>query len=285
MIKKLVIYEERKAALKWILVTSFGYLGFNNAKFGRIDAHMAVCAFARDLLHNAIKIAEQNKFRILHGIVDSLWIYKKDATLEDYDKLRQTIEKQLGFEMSLDIYNWIVFVPSKESKTVPVPNRYFGAHKNGDLKIRGIETRRHDTPEFFKQCQKEILELFATCKTITKVKEAISEAKEIQKVYKKRLSRREIPLGDLMFTNRVTRATGAYKSNTIQADAINQLNWEGRKIKQGQKIQYVISDYSRKISKRVVPLEIADSSDYDVKRCTELLDECCKSVIDPFEKI
>jgi hypothetical protein len=29
-------------SLKWILVTSFGYLGFNNAKFGRIDAHIAV---------------------------------------------------------------------------------------------------------------------------------------------------------------------------------------------------------------------------------------------------
>jgi DNA polymerase elongation subunit (family B) len=35
---KLAIYKTRQSSLKWILVTSFGYLGFNNAKFGRIDA-------------------------------------------------------------------------------------------------------------------------------------------------------------------------------------------------------------------------------------------------------
>jgi DNA polymerase elongation subunit (family B) len=35
-------YNERQAVLKWVSVTSFGYLGFNNAKFGRIDAHIAV---------------------------------------------------------------------------------------------------------------------------------------------------------------------------------------------------------------------------------------------------
>ena len=44
------IYEARQSVLKWILVTSFGYLGYNNAKFGRIDAHIAVCAFDRQIL-------------------------------------------------------------------------------------------------------------------------------------------------------------------------------------------------------------------------------------------
>src|SRR5919106_3759309 len=39
------IYDARYSILKWVLVTSFGYLGFNNAKFGRIDAHIAVCEF------------------------------------------------------------------------------------------------------------------------------------------------------------------------------------------------------------------------------------------------
>src|SRR5438445_9577223 len=85
------IYDARKSALKWILVTSFGYLGFNNAKFGRIDAHMAVCAFARQLLLQAIKIAEKNRCKVLHGIVDSLWVYKKGATRNDYDDIRKQI--------------------------------------------------------------------------------------------------------------------------------------------------------------------------------------------------
>ncbi len=62
-------YDNRQAALKWILVTSFGYLGFSNSKFGRIDTHIAVCAFARDILLKALKVVESNGFEVMHGIV------------------------------------------------------------------------------------------------------------------------------------------------------------------------------------------------------------------------
>src|SRR5215208_4477601 len=80
------VYDARQCSLKWILVTSFGYLGFNNAKFGRIDAHIAVCAFDRQILLQTAKIAERHGFRVLHGIVDSLWIQKKknEATKQEY---------------------------------------------------------------------------------------------------------------------------------------------------------------------------------------------------------
>jgi len=276
-----LIYVQRKAALKWILVTSFGYLGFNNAKFGRIDAHMAVCAFARQLLLHAIKIAEENGFKILHGIVDSLWLYKKNSTISDYEKIRNTIAKKTGFDLSLDVYNWIVFLPSKNNSSLPVANRYFGANKNGKLKLRGIEIRRRDTPKFFKQCQIDILNLFAKCNSVSEIKESIFEAKSIQNQYEKRLFRHELSVEDLAFTNKVTRGTGQHKNHTVQADVVNQLKWEGRNIEPGQKIHYVISDYSRKISNRVAPVEFAKK--YDAKKYSELLDECCKSILEPFE--
>ena len=83
------------------MVTSFGYLGFNNAKFGRIDAHMAVCAFARSLLLKAIHTAESDGFDVLHGIVDSIWIQKKNATDKDYENIRKKIEDATKFTLSL----------------------------------------------------------------------------------------------------------------------------------------------------------------------------------------
>jgi len=279
---KLEIYKQRKAALKWILVTSFGYLGFNNAKFGRIDAHMAVCAFARKLLLDAIHLAENAGFRVLHGIVDSMWIYKKDATSMDYDHLRKKIAKETDFDLSLDVYNWIVFLPSKESKIVPIPNRYFGVNQQGEIKLRGIETRRHDTPEFFKRCQYDILGVFAKCRTLVEIKHAISEAKSIQEFYRSQLCSGSAAIEDLAFTNRVTRGTDEHHSNTVQADVVNQLKLAGRLTEPGQKIKYVINDYSRKTSKRAIPIELTNSRNYDKKRYSQLLDECCKSVIEPF---
>jgi len=57
--------------------------------------------------------------------------------------------------------------------------------------------------------------------------------------------------------------------------------WEGCNIEPGQKIRYMINDYTRKISHRVMPIEFAQK--YDAKKYSELLDECCKSILEPFE--
>ncbi|MFZ0514441.1 MAG: DNA polymerase domain-containing protein, partial [Candidatus Nitrosopolaris sp.] len=176
------IYKTRQSSLKWILVTSFGYLGFNNAKFGRIDAHIAVCAFDRQILLQAVKIAEIYGFEVLHGIVDSIWVKKKGGSNNNYTKkqyyeecleLKQSIEKETGFAISFEsIYKWIVFVHSKikNHHNLPVPNRYFGVFEDGILKLRGIEERRHDTPPLLSRCQSEILELMATGNNINEVK-------------------------------------------------------------------------------------------------------------------
>src|SRR5208337_4421230 len=85
-------YDQRQAALKWILVCSFGYLGFKNARFGKIDAHIATCAFSRQILRRAVEIAESRGFRLIHGIVDSMWLKKPGATPEQYEELCRTIE-------------------------------------------------------------------------------------------------------------------------------------------------------------------------------------------------
>ena len=274
------IYSARNAALKWILVTSFGYLGFNNAKFGRIDAHMAVCAFARQILLKAVRIAECHGFKILHGIVDSLWLYKIGSTVEDYKKIQDEIIKITGFDISLDIYKWLVFLPSKEHEMLAVANRYFGAFENGDLKVRGMELRRHDTPLFFKKCQKEILELMATANNVSKVKSLMPLAVKIYEKYLQKLKEHDVSVEELSFTNRSSKDVDEYNANSIQKDVMLQLKKEGESIKAGQKIRYVITDYKRKRN-RSVPLSMAGSS-YDVNRYTQLLIECCLSITKPF---
>ncbi|MEM3072994.1 MAG: DNA polymerase domain-containing protein, partial [Candidatus Bathyarchaeia archaeon] len=68
------VWDQRQAAIKWILVSSFGYLGYRNARFGRVEAHIATCALARDTLRKAFHLAEEHGFEVIHGIVDSLWL-------------------------------------------------------------------------------------------------------------------------------------------------------------------------------------------------------------------
>lgn len=189
------IYDPRQNALKWILVTSFGYLGFNNAKFGRIDAHIATCAIDRQILLQAAKIAKRYGFRVLHGIVDSIWVKKAktkngnnnndNIDMQDYLKLKESIERETGFKISFEgVYKWIAFIHSKANDILPIPNRYFGAFKDGiSLKIRGIEVRRHDTPIFFSRCQNEILELMAAGNNINEVKALMPKVNDIFEKY------------------------------------------------------------------------------------------------------
>src|SRR3990170_6530787 len=47
------IYDQRQTALKWCLVTSFGYLGYRNARYGRIEAHESTTAYSREMLLRA----------------------------------------------------------------------------------------------------------------------------------------------------------------------------------------------------------------------------------------
>jgi len=60
--------------LKWMLVTCFGYTGYKNAKFGRIEVHEAITRLSRDILIQIKEIAKSMGFVVLRGIVDSLWV-------------------------------------------------------------------------------------------------------------------------------------------------------------------------------------------------------------------
>ncbi len=280
-------YESRRNALKWVGVATFGYLGFNNAKFGRIDAHIAVCAWDRKVLVDAARVAERRGYRVMHGIVDSLWLKKEGAGREDYERLRREIEAETKFVISFDgIYKWIAFLPSKVDAGVPVLNQYFGAYRNGRIKVRGIEARRHDTPTFFSKCQLEILELLAGAST---VKEATSMVEECIRVFLKHarsLLEHDAPVEGLVFTRNLSKKPGEYANRSLTSSVADQLVREGMELHAGEAVQYVITDYeSKSPGRRAVAFELVDEGTvYDAKRYVELLAEACSTVLKPFRE-
>ncbi len=277
------IYDARQNSLKWILVTSFGYLGFNNAKFGRIDAHIAVCAFDRHVFLQASRIAERLGFRVLHGIVDSFWVQKRNSTIGDYMDLKRAIERETGFELSFEgVYKWIVFVHSRESSKVPVANRYFGTFEDGRIKIRGIEARRHDTPQFFVKFQTQILKIMARGNTVAEVRALMPQVKDLFRKHVMLLMDRKVPIEELVFTKQISKDACQHQDrNTIENDALGRLAEEGRPLRAGQVIKYVIADYKR--ARRAIPIElVSENTTYDHARYVELLAQVCSSVTEPF---
>jgi DNA polymerase elongation subunit (family B) len=280
------IYNERAGALKYILVTSFGYLSFRHAKFMKIDAHIAVCSVARHTLLDAMHTAESRGYRVIHGIVDSLWVFKDRALAQDYQELREEIERVTKFKLAIEgVYKWIVFLPSKVDSQNQVPTRYFGAfEKNHELKVRGIEWRRRDAPLYFKACQEKILKKLAKCDNQEELSRcARTEGIAIFDEFAGNLEKHDAPPLSLLITRRLSKNLSEYSSKRqLSVNAALKLEERGLQLKAGQSVSYVITKYKTRGMYRAVPEELAGEIEYDSARYVELLADCCATVLSPF---
>ncbi len=282
------IYNERAGSLKWILVCCFGYLSYRNAKFGKIDSHIAVCSIARKTLVEAMHTAEYSGFRVIHGIVDSLWLSKRNAEMLDYEELRKDIEKNTGFKLAIEgIYKWIVFLPSKTYSKKQVATRYFGVFEGTNaLKIRGIELRRHDAPLYFKRCQEKILSELAKCDNEEELRQCARwKCVPIFEEFAKDLEDHRARATELIITRRLSRNPNEYSSQRqLSVNAAAHLSKQGLELKAGQSVSYVITSYKSHGKERSIPEEELSSAvqEYDSERYVELLADSCATVLSPF---
>jgi DNA polymerase elongation subunit (family B) len=250
------IYDKRQAALKWILVTCFGYLGYRNAKFGTVDGHMGVCAFGREAFLRAARMAEKRGFEVIHGIVDSLWLKKENVTVEDYRELSAEASEKIGVPLNFEgIYKWIVFLPSKIHPNIGVLNRYYGVMKNGKVKVRGIEVRRRDTPRFVYNAQMDMINALASADNSKQFVEKIPEVLKVVKEYRQKLLSGEIPVWDLIVTKHLSKHPSKYKQHVNQVIAAEQLMKEGAEIHAGKNIRFLFTNAEDKRYERRVKAE------------------------------
>jgi DNA polymerase elongation subunit (family B) len=279
------ICDRRQNALKWILVTCFGYLGYKNARFGKVDAHIAVCAFARDALLKTAHLAEERGFEIVHGIVDSLWLRKEEAPAQEYIELCKDISKEIGVPITFDgQYRWIVFLPSRMHEGVPVLNRYYGVFENGKVKVRGIEARRRDTPNFVREAQLNMIGTLGKAVDSKGFTARLPEALNILKGCVKKVVDEEVDVQDLFIAKQLSMNPSEYAHNVFQAIAAFQLANEGIEVSAGQTIRYLITEAeSTKLNRRVKAAELVDeNTHYDVKKYLELLLSAGANVLSPF---
>jgi DNA polymerase elongation subunit (family B) len=250
------VYDRRQAALKWILVTCFGYLGYKNAKFGTVDGHIGVCAFGREAFLKAARTAEHRGFTVIHGIVDSLWLKKDGATVQDYSELCGEISAEIGVPLNFEgRYKWIVFLPSRMHPRIGVLNRYYGAMDNGKIKVRGIEIRRRDTPRFIFDAQVEMINILAKANNTREFRDRIPEALKVVKAYRRKLLDGEIPMWNLIVTKHLSKSPKKYKQHVSQVIAAEQLMREGAEIHAGKNIRFLFTDAENKRHERRVKAE------------------------------
>jgi len=233
--------KARTSALKWLLVVCFGYLGHKHFRWMKIEAHEAVTAFGRDALLKAKAAAEKLGFRVLYFNVDGLYIQKQGCTQpEDFKQVLAAVQVCTGLSINLDgIYRWIVFLPSRTDPRVPVANRYFGKLDDGEIKVRGIEMRRHDTPPFIYSAQADLLKLLGAVPEGQPLETATSTALDLLRRRAEKLRAGDIPLDDLIITQRLSRELSQYKTPSPAARAAAQLATLEKSMAPGQVIHFL----------------------------------------------
>ncbi len=314
--------KQRRDVLKWLLVCCFGYTGYKNARFGKIEAHEAINAMAREKLLVAKEAAEARGFRVLHALVDSIYVQKAGdwglsvggwgigngewgvgsgewgvekrppasipnslfptpcslppapSTREDYERLAQKIEQITGLPLALEaVYRFAVFLPSRQFAEIPVPNRFFCVSDDGELKVRGLECRRHDTPPYVARMQREVLAVLAEARDFTSYCDKLIDAREVYERYQERLRDGTVPAEELVIRKRLTKAPASYQKNSSTAIAARQLDRAGVKLRPGENIEYIITDAdSSLIDDRVRAWTLWEGwRGYDVKAYGEAL--------------
>ncbi|MGB9639529.1 MAG: DNA polymerase domain-containing protein [Anaerolineales bacterium] len=234
-------YKACASAHKWLLVTCFGYLGYKNARFGRIEAHEAVTAYGREALLRAKEAAEDQGFEVLHMYVDGLWVRKAGAqSVQDFQPLLEEISRRTSLPIALDgIYRWVAFLPSRRQSNVPVANRYFGVFQDGSLKVRGIELRRRDTPLWIAEMQEEVLKIMAKAADAAALQRSLPLILIMLRRRVSDLRRQRVALEKLIVSQKLSRTLEEYRDPSPAARAAAQLQAIGKTLRPGQCVRFI----------------------------------------------
>lgn len=271
-------YEGRARILKWLLVTCFGYTGYRNARFGRIECHESITAYGREILLHSSEMAEESGFRTLHGIVDSLWL-EGDGDIEAF---QERIFQEYGIPLEREgRYRWLVFLPNLHNGMGAL-NRYYGVFDDGRIKMRGIAARKRDCVPLVKKFQEEALNTLSEAQNRQEFIELIPEVIQQLEGYYHRTVSGEMLLSDLAIVRRVSRPREAYQQMNHTVAALECMAELGGEVHPGESVRYVIRDSSSSdLAQRVTVGLLEGAGEYDREVYAEMLLRSAEELFSP----
>jgi DNA polymerase I len=227
-------YSGMDSVLKWMLVTCFGYTGYRNAKFGKIEVHERITAISREILLRVKEIAESMDLEVLHGIVDCLWV--KGVQISQF---KEAVEQETGILTEQESYDWIAFLPMSDG--FGAYNRYYGRLSSGKVKVRGIAARKGDTPQYVRRMQLEMLRTMGQARSIEELRGTERKVGEIYSRYLDDLM--DADLGELVIHRRLSRLN--YSRRCAEASAVQAYRRLGIQVAPGMELGYVVRDADR----------------------------------------
>lgn len=229
-------YREMDGILKWMLVTCFGYTGYKNARFGRIEVHEQITLNATRILKECIALAGCGGATMIHAIIDCIFF-----TGGDPGSIESVIRQHTGFHTESESYDWLVILPQADGSGAY--GSYFGRLVSGGVKMRGVAARRRDMPPYVRRMQEELLALLATRKDPDDLLLLEDEASARYHRYRDGILSADI--SDLVITRRIGRSS--YKNESIPQAVIRMYRQLGVELLPGMDASYLVMDEEKKL--------------------------------------
>ena len=242
------VLEARQKAVKVITNAAYGYAGWTGARWYMKPVAEAATAWGRQIILDAIKMAEECGLSVVYGDTDSIFL-KHDK--EKIEMLVNEIEERLNLEIKPDkIYTRIFFTEAKK--------RYAGLLPDGRLDIVGLEVIRGDWAMVAKKAQEKVLEIILKEQTPKKA------AKFVQQ-YINELRQKHVPYRDLIIWKTLTKPVEEYEIKASHVEAAKMLMAKGWELSAGDKVGYVVIVGSGRLYERVKPHIYASYDEVDIE--------------------
>jgi DNA polymerase elongation subunit (family B) len=287
--------QQRIDSLKNILVCLYGTTGSIWNRYGNIRVFEEINRLSREILIKTKDIVQKLGCELIYADTDSIFIKYPNGVepTDQYGKIVSILRMETDLPISVEHnFKFLVLLPLEASEKIEALKQYYGITHEGQLVVRGVEIRRHDTPKFIKEFQTELLSTLFDCKDAKEITDKGYEnalllvTKAIDKIM---LGGQDIKQEDLVVSKLLGQNIIKYKSLFPHVSAAIQLSKKKDKHpSKGETIKYIYTNSQHKNPLcRVASIDYSISEkkeklDYDKEKYKEMILDAAETVLGYF---
>jgi DNA polymerase elongation subunit (family B) len=254
--------QQRIDSLKNILVCPYGTTGSHWNRYGNVRVFEEINRLSREVLIETKDVVQKLGYELIYADTDSVFIKRNNVRVSTVqsENIVNVLRAVTGLPISVEHnFRFLVLLPLEASEKIEALKQYYGVTQEGKLVVRGLEIRRHDTPNLVKEFQTELLSALFDCKSKEEIIDKGYEnalllvTKAVDRIM---LGGHEVTRNDLVISKLLGQDIEKYRSLFPHVCAAIQQSSMDRHPSRGDTIRYVYTDSHHKNPLcRVVPVD------------------------------
>jgi len=285
--KEWIWCDQRQNSLKMILVCLYGTSGCCWNRFGNVVCFEEINKRSREVLMKTKNLLQQRGFEVVYADTDSIFIKRLNCTRQEYEDIAEEIGDAVGVPIALDNhYKFLLLLPidSDLSGNMEAQKHYIGMLTTGEPLMKGIEGRRHDTPDLVKLFQKELIRVLFDVESAGEVSSTgYEKAVRYVNEFLKEIKSGESSISKLIVSNVLRKPLNSYNSLLPHVSAAVSLVQQHKTVREGETINFVyINARHPNPLRRVTHSSLYRDDYYDREKYRDLIIDAAETILSTF---